>query len=164
MKQHKPLDELKLYEVFETLRLYEEDVTEALEVKKKNNPVKDLIALVPDKGKEVRYTSSQRRVETSEGESNNDEDPEIMMENLLTLANNFTKKFYKKPGSNSRRMSSNPRGYEERERYTLRQNDRYRPSKYERDGQQYEDRYARSSDRRKGVRKGLKRKIVKRRK
>ena len=93
-----------------------------------------------------------------------DEDPEIMMENLLTLANNFTKKFYKKPGSNSRRMSSNPRGYEERERYTLRQNDRYRPSKYERDGQQYEDRYARSSDRRKGVRKGLKRKIVKRRK
>ena len=74
------------------------------------------------------------------------------MENLLTLANNFRKKFYKKLGSNSRRMSFKPRGYDERERYTLRQNDQYRPSRYERDDQQYEDRnerdrYARSSDR-----------------
>ena len=58
LKQHKPLDELKLYEVFETLRLYEKDVTKALEaMMKKANPVKDQIALVADKGKEVRYTS-----------------------------------------------------------------------------------------------------------
>ena len=103
MKQHKPLDELKLYEAFETLRLYEEDVTEALEVsKKKNNPGKEPITLVAEKGKEVRYTSSHRRVETSEGESDEHEDAEIMMENFLSLANNFKKKFYKKPGSNSR--------------------------------------------------------------
>ena len=58
LKQHKPLDELKLYKVFVMLRLYEEDVNEALEVKKKSNPVKDPIALVVDKGKEVRHTSS----------------------------------------------------------------------------------------------------------
>ena len=38
VKQHKPLDELKLYEVFETLRLYEEDVNDALEAKKKSTP------------------------------------------------------------------------------------------------------------------------------
>ena len=68
VKQHKSLDELKFYEVFETLRLYEEHVTEALEVKKKSNLVKDPIALAADKGKEVRYTSSHRRVDTSEGE------------------------------------------------------------------------------------------------
>ena len=55
VKQHKPLDELKLYEVFKTLRLYEEDVNKALEVKKKSNPIKDPIALVADKGKEVNY-------------------------------------------------------------------------------------------------------------
>ena len=102
VKRHKPLDELKLYEVFERLRLYEEDVTEALEVKKKNNSVKDPIALVAEKGKEVRYTSSHRRAETSEGESDDDEDAEIMMENLLSLANNFRKKFYNKPSPNSR--------------------------------------------------------------
>ena len=87
VKQHKPLDELKLYEVFETLRLYEEDVNEALEVKKKSTSRKDPIALVADKGKEVRHGSSHRRVETPEGESGDDEDAEIMMENLLSLAN-----------------------------------------------------------------------------
>ena len=62
-----------------------------------------------------------------------EEDAEIMMENLLSLANNFRKKFYKKPGSNSRRFSSKLRGYEDRERYAPRQTDRYRPNRYERD-------------------------------
>ena len=92
--------------------------------------------------------SSHRRVETSEGESDDDEDTEIMMENLLSLANNFRKKFYEKPGSNSRRFSSKSRGNKDRERYAPRQTDRYRLSRYERDDQEYEDRYARSSDRR----------------
>ena len=105
VKQHKPLDELKLYEVFETRRLYEEDVTEALEVKKKNNSVKDPIPLVAEKGKELRYTSSHRRIKIFEGESDDDEDAEIVMENLLSLENKFRKKFYKKSGSNSRQMS-----------------------------------------------------------
>ena len=146
VKQHKPLDELKLYEVFETLRLYEEDVNEALEVKKKSTPCKDPIALVADKGKEVRHRSSHRREETSEGESDNEKDADIMMENLLSLENNFRKKFYKKSSSNSRRFSSKPRGYEERERYAQRQTDRNRPSRYERDEHEYEDRYAHSSD------------------
>ena len=41
-------------------------------MKKKNNPVKDLISLVADKGKEVRYTSSHRRTEIFEGESDDD--------------------------------------------------------------------------------------------
>ena len=36
--------------MFETLRLYEQDVNEALEVKKKNTPSKDPIARVVDKG------------------------------------------------------------------------------------------------------------------
>ena len=140
------MDELRLSEVFETLRLYEEDVNEALEaMKKKHDPVKDPIALVAEKGKEVRYTSSHRRIEIYEGESDDDEDTKIMMENLFSITNNFRKKFYNKPCSNNRRMSSKPRGYGERERYTPRQNDRYRPNRYERDDQQYEDRYARPS-------------------
>ena len=113
--------------------------------------MKDQIALVAEKRKEVRYTSSHRRTEISEGESDDDEDAEIMMENLLSLANNFRKKFYKKPDSNSRRMSSKPRGYDERERYTPRQNDTYRPNRFERDDQQYEDRYARPSGRKEMV-------------
>ena len=134
--------------MLETLRLYEEDVSEALEVKKKSTPSKDTIALMPDKGKEVRYGSSHHRPETFERESDDDEDAEIMMQNLLSLANNFRKKFYKKPGSNSRRFSSKPRGYEDRERYAPRQTDRYRPSRYKKDDHEYEDKYARSSDRR----------------
>ena len=138
VKQHQPLDELKLYEVFETLRLYEEDVNEALEVKKKSNPVKDPIALVADKGKEVRHTSSHRRVETFEGESDDDEDAEIMMQNLLSLANNFRKNFYKKPGSNSRCFSSKPRGYEDKERYASRQTERYQPNRYNRDEEKFQ--------------------------
>ena len=158
VKQHKPLDELKQYQVFENLRLYEEYVTEPLEVKKKNNPVKDLIALVAEKGIEVKYTSSHRRSDISEGESDDDTDAEIMMENFLSLANNFRKKFYKKPGSNSRWMSSKPRGYDDKERYTPRQNDRYRPSRYERDDQQYEDRYARSFERKETVEKRFEKK------
>ena len=68
------------------------------------------------------------------------------------------KMFYKKPGSNSRRFSSKPRGYEERERYAPRQTDRYRPSRYERDEHEYEDRYARSSDRRERSDKKVERK------
>ena len=64
VKQYKPLDELKLYEVFENLRLYEEDVTKALEAMKKQiNPVSDPIALVDDKGKDIRY--SNRRSDVS---------------------------------------------------------------------------------------------------
>ena len=117
-------------------------------MKKKSTPSKDPIAFMADKGKEVRHASSHRRVETSEGESDDDEDEKIMMENLLSLANNFIKKFYKKPGSNSRRFSSKPRGYGDRERYAPRQTKRYRSNRYDRDGQEYEDRYARSSDRR----------------
>ena len=128
--------------------LYEEDVNEALEVKKKSNSVKDPIALVADKGKEVPRTSSHRRVQTSEGESDDDEDAEIMMENFLSLSNKFRKKFYKKPGSNSKRFSLKPRGYQDWERYAPRQTDRYRPNRYDRDDQEYEDKYARSSDRR----------------
>jgi len=55
VKQHKPLDELKLYEVFKNLRLYEDDVAESIgAMKKKTNTVNDLIALVADKGKDVR--------------------------------------------------------------------------------------------------------------
>ena len=134
--------------MFETMRLYEENVNEGLEVKKKSTRSTDPIVLVANKGKEVRHGSSHHRVETSEGESDDDEDAEIMMENLLSLENNFRKKFYKKPGSNSRRFSSKPRGYEEKERYAPRQNDRYRPRRYQRDDLKYEDKYARSSDRR----------------
>jgi len=68
------------------------------------------------------------------------------------------KMFYKKPGSNSRRFSSKPRGYEERERYAPRHTDRYRPNRYERDEHEYEDRYARSSDRRERSEKKVERK------
>ena len=95
-------------------------MNEALDAKKKSTPSIDPIALVAEKGKEVRHGSSHRKEETSDGESDDEEDAEIMMENLLSLANNFRKKFYKKPGSNSRRFSSKPRGYEERERYASR--------------------------------------------
>ena len=80
------------------------------------------------------------------------------MENLLSLANNFRKKFYKKPGSNSRRFSSKPIRYEERERYPPGQTDRTRSSRYERDEQEYEDQYARSSDRRDRSEKKIERK------
>ena len=43
-------------------------------------------------------------------------------------------------------MSQKPRAYDESDRYTPRQNDRYIPNRYERDDQQYEDRYARASE------------------
>ena len=126
IKQHKQLDDLKLYEVFENLRLYEEDVAELVGLlKKKDNPVTDPIELVADKGKTLRYSSSSRRSDVSEGESEDDTEKEIMMENLLTVANNFTKKFYNRPGSNNRRLSSKPRAYDDREKYIPRQTDRY---------------------------------------
>ena len=40
-------------------------MNEALEAKKKSTPSNDPIALVDDKGKEVRHGSSSRREETS---------------------------------------------------------------------------------------------------
>ena len=55
-------------------------------------------------------------------------------------------------------MSSKPRGYEEREIYTSRQTDRYGSNRYDRDDQQYEDRYARSSDRKERVEKKFEKK------
>ena len=84
------LFELKLYEVFENLRIYEEDVAESINaMKKKTKTVNDPIALVAEKEEDVRYTPSSRRSDVSEGESNDDMDREIMMENLLSVTNNF---------------------------------------------------------------------------
>ena len=144
---------MKLYEVFENLRLYEEDVVELVGfLKKKVNPVNDPIALVADKGNTIRYLSSSRRSDVSEGEFEDEMEKEIMMENLLSVASNFRNKFYNKLGSNNRRMSSKPRAYEDKDRY-IRQSDRYDSNtlnrydyKYDR---QYEDIYVRSSERKK---------------
>ena len=120
--------------MFENLRLYEEDVAESVGLlKKRDNPVNDPIAMMADMGG-VRYSSSSRRSEVSEGKSEDEMEKNIMMENLLSVANNFSKKFYNKPGSNNRRLSSKPRAYDDRERYIPLQSDRYdrnRSSRYE---------------------------------
>ena len=133
---------------------------------KKENVVNDPIALVAEKGKgkSVRYSSSSKRSDDSEEESDDEMEKEMMMDNLLSVANNFRKKFYNRPGSNNRRMSSKPRAYEDRERYIPRQNDRYdinKSSRHEgRDDRQYEDRYSRASERKEFPDKIVERKEV----
>ncbi|KAI3707623.1 hypothetical protein L6452_26250 [Arctium lappa] len=92
MKQMKDLNEIPLHEVYETLRQNEEEVEEIKDEKKKvEKLVADPVALV------VKKKEKKSQV-------------------MLLLTKAFQKKFYKKPGSNSKRYPSGSRNYEHRER------------------------------------------------
>ncbi|KAI3746674.1 hypothetical protein L6452_09113 [Arctium lappa] len=109
------LNEIPLHEVYETLRQNEEEVDEILDEKRqKGKTVEDTVALVVRKKKNqtIVYES-----EEDEGYANSDMDEnEQLKQVMLLLTNDFQKKFYKKPTSNSQRYSSGPNNYIHKER------------------------------------------------
>ncbi|KAJ9565617.1 hypothetical protein OSB04_001583 [Centaurea solstitialis] len=88
VKQHKALNELKVYEVFENLKLFEEEVEEA-------------------KGKAKVFEVDDDEDE----EGSEDEERELMFQRLLTLIEAYRKKYYNRPSSNNRRFASRGRNF-----------------------------------------------------
>ncbi|KAJ9546465.1 hypothetical protein OSB04_019008 [Centaurea solstitialis] len=145
VKQHKVLNELKVYEVYENLLLFEEEVNEiAAERKKKEKSEADSMALLAEKEKaKKKGRKGKAKVlevfedEEEEDEEEYDEDEkEQMLQSLLSLTEAYKKKYYNRPGSNNRRFSTRGgRGFNRN--YT--QSSQGYPPRVE---NQYVDRYA----------------------
>ncbi|KAI3678149.1 hypothetical protein L6452_37430 [Arctium lappa] len=115
MKQIKDLNEISLDEVYETLRQNEEELDEILDEKmQKGKTVEDTVALVvrKKKNKTIVYDSEENEAYTNSDSDENDQ----LKQAMLLLTNDFQKKFYKKPTSNSQRYSSAPNNYVHKER------------------------------------------------
>ncbi|KAJ9544283.1 hypothetical protein OSB04_023990 [Centaurea solstitialis] len=115
VKQHKALNELKVYEVFEKLKLFEEEVGEAVfERKKIEKAEEESLALLSErmKGKNVIKKGKSKVFEVADDENDEeseDEERDLMFQSLLTLTEAYRKKYYGKPSSNNRRFSSRGR-------------------------------------------------------
>ncbi|KAJ9544088.1 hypothetical protein OSB04_023795 [Centaurea solstitialis] len=115
VKQHKVLNELKVYEVYENLFLFEEEVNEiAAERKKKEKTEADTLALLAEKekakkkvrkGKAKVFEAFEDDEEEDEEEYDEDEKDQ-MLQSLLSLTEAYKKKYYNKSGSNNRRFST----------------------------------------------------------
>ncbi|KAJ9557513.1 hypothetical protein OSB04_012127 [Centaurea solstitialis] len=145
VKQHKVLNELKVYEVYENLLLFEEEVNEiAAERKKKEKTEADTIALLAEKEKaKKKVRKGKAKVlevfedEEEEDEEEYDEDErDQMLQSLLSLTKAYKKKYYNKSGSNNRRFST--RGGRGFNRNFMQSTQGYPP----RVENQYVDRYA----------------------
>ncbi|KAJ9561591.1 hypothetical protein OSB04_006751 [Centaurea solstitialis] len=112
VKQHKALNELKVYEVYENLKLFEEEVEEAvLEKQKKEKAEQESLALLTErkKGKSVIKKGKAKVFEVDDyedEEESEDEERDLMFQSLLTLTEAYRKKYYNKPSSNNRRFAS----------------------------------------------------------
>ncbi|KAJ9538998.1 hypothetical protein OSB04_031731 [Centaurea solstitialis] len=117
VKQHKALNELKVYEVFENLKLFEEEVEEAVyERKKKEKAEEESLALLTDrkKGKNVIKKGKAKVFEVDDDEDeegSEDEERDLMFQSLLTLTEAYRKKYYNRPSSNNRRFASRGRNF-----------------------------------------------------
>ncbi|KAJ9541717.1 LOW QUALITY PROTEIN: hypothetical protein OSB04_028223 [Centaurea solstitialis] len=117
VKQHKALNELKVYEVFENLKLFEEEVEEAvLERQKKEKAEEESLALLTDKkkGKNVIKKVKAKVFEVDDDEDDEgseDEERDLMFQSLLTLIEAYRKKYYNRPSSNNRRFASRGRNF-----------------------------------------------------
>ncbi|KAJ9561693.1 hypothetical protein OSB04_006853 [Centaurea solstitialis] len=115
VKQNKVLNELKVYEVYENLLLFEEDVNEiAAERKKKEKTEADTLALLAEKekakkkvrkGKAIVFEAFEDEEEEDEEEYDEDEKDQ-MLQILLSLTEAYKKKYYNKSGSNNQRFST----------------------------------------------------------
>ncbi|KAJ9553771.1 hypothetical protein OSB04_017816 [Centaurea solstitialis] len=109
VKQHKALNELKVYEVYENLKLFEEEVEEAvLEKQKKEKAEQESLALLTErkKGKRVIKKGKANVFEVDDEEDeeeSEDEERDLMFQSLLTLTEAYKKKYYNRSGSNSRK-------------------------------------------------------------
>ncbi|KAJ9538987.1 hypothetical protein OSB04_031720 [Centaurea solstitialis] len=117
VKQHKALNELKVYEVFENLKLFEEEVEEdVLERQKKEKAEEESLALLTDKkkGKNVIKKGKAKVFEVDDDEDeegSEDEERDLMFQSLLTLTEAYRKKYYNRPSSNNRRFASRGRNF-----------------------------------------------------
>ncbi|KAJ9552834.1 hypothetical protein OSB04_016879 [Centaurea solstitialis] len=145
VKQHKVLNELKVYEVYENLLLFEEEVNEiAAERKKKEKTEADNMALLAEKEKaKKKVRKGKAKVlevfedEEEEDEEEYDEDErDQMLQSLLSLTEAYKMKYYNKSGSNNRRFST--RGGRGFNRNYMQSSQGYPP----RVENQYVDRYA----------------------
>ncbi|KAJ9561687.1 hypothetical protein OSB04_006847 [Centaurea solstitialis] len=145
VKQHKVLNELKVYEVYENLLLFEEEVNEiTAERKKKEKTEADTMALLAEKEKaKKKVRKGKAKVlevfedEEEEDEEEYDEDEkDQMLQSLLSLTEAYKKKYYNKSGSNNRRFST--RGGRGFNRNYMQSSQGYPP----RVENQYVDRYA----------------------
>ncbi|KAJ9535685.1 hypothetical protein OSB04_un001161 [Centaurea solstitialis] len=109
VKQHKALNELKVYEVYENLKLFEEEVEEAvLEKQKKEKAEQESLALLTErkKGKRVIKKGKANVFEVDDDEDeeeSEDEERDLMFQSLLTLTEAYKKKYYNRSGSNNRK-------------------------------------------------------------
>ncbi|KAJ9556912.1 hypothetical protein OSB04_011526, partial [Centaurea solstitialis] len=115
VKQHKVLNELKVYEVYENLLLFEEEVNKiAAERKKKEKSEADSMALLAEKEKAKKKVKKGKAkvLEVFEDEEEEDEDEydederDQMLQSLLSLTEAYKKKYYNRSGSNNRRFST----------------------------------------------------------
>ncbi|KAJ9542881.1 hypothetical protein OSB04_029387 [Centaurea solstitialis] len=145
VKQHKVLNELKVYEVYENLLLFEEEVNEiAAERKKKEKSEADSMALLAEKEKAKKKVKKGKTkvLEVFEDEEEEDEDEydederDQMLQSLLSLTEAYKKKYYNRSGSNNRRFST--RGVRGYNRNYMQSSQGYPP----RVENQYVDRYA----------------------
>ncbi|KAJ9566345.1 hypothetical protein OSB04_002311 [Centaurea solstitialis] len=145
VKQHKVLNELKVYEVYENLLLFEEEVNEiAAERKKKEKSEADSMALLAEKEKAKKKVRKGKAkvLEVFEDEEEEDEDEydederDQMLQSLLSLTEAYKKKYYNRSGSNNRRFST--RGGRGFNRNYMQSSQGYPP----RVENQYVDRYA----------------------
>ncbi|KAJ9536703.1 LOW QUALITY PROTEIN: hypothetical protein OSB04_un000088 [Centaurea solstitialis] len=101
VKQHKALNELKVYELFE------EEVEEAvLEKQKKEKAEQESLALLTErkKGRELSRRANVFEVDDDEDEEESeDEERDLMFQSLLTLTEAYKKKYYNRSGSNNRK-------------------------------------------------------------
>ncbi|KAJ9538974.1 hypothetical protein OSB04_031707 [Centaurea solstitialis] len=145
VKQHKVLNELKVYEVYENLLMFEEEVNEiAAERKKKEKSEADSMALLAEKEKAKNKVKKGKAkvLEVFEDEEEEDEDEydederDQMLQSLLSLTEAYKKKYYNRSGSNNRRFST--RGGRGFNRNYMQSSQGYPP----RVENQYVDRYA----------------------
>ncbi|KAJ9544362.1 hypothetical protein OSB04_024069 [Centaurea solstitialis] len=145
VKQHKVLNELKVYEVYENLLLFEEEVNKiAAERKKKEKSEADSLALLAEKEKAKKKVKKGKAkvLEVFEDEEEEDEDEydederDQMLQSLLSLTEAYKKKYYNRSGSNNRRFST--RGGRGFNRNYMQSSQGYPP----RVENQYVDRYA----------------------
>ncbi|KAJ9556657.1 hypothetical protein OSB04_011271 [Centaurea solstitialis] len=145
VKQHKVLNELKVYEVYENLLLFEEEVNEiAAERKKKEKTEADTVALLAEKEKaKKKVRKGKAKVlevfedeEEEDKEEYDEDEKDQMLQSLLSLTEAYKKKYYNKSGSNNRRFST--RGGRGFNRNYMQSSQGYPP----RVENQYVDRYA----------------------
>ncbi|KAJ9536442.1 LOW QUALITY PROTEIN: hypothetical protein OSB04_un000377 [Centaurea solstitialis] len=104
VKQHKVLNELKVYEVYENLLLFEEEKkteTDTLALLAEKEKAKKKVR----KGKAKVFEACEDDEEEDEEEYDEDEKDQ-MLQSLLSLTEVYKKKYYNKSGSNNRRFST----------------------------------------------------------